>query len=152
MRRKIGLVSSEPGDADLANDALATMDGQSVDHTLFFRHLARAANGDTGPVLSLFDNAGQFSEWLPRWQDRLSRDPQTPESRVAAMDAVNPVYIPRNHMVEAALTAAWQDGNLAPFHDLLDVVKQPFTKRDGLDAYEGPATKDFGPYRTFCGT
>jgi uncharacterized protein YdiU (UPF0061 family) len=67
------------------------------------------------------------------------------------MDRVNPVYIPRNHLVEAALTAA-TDGDLAPFERLVEVVTHPFDERPGLDEYARPAPPDDGQYRTFCGT
>jgi uncharacterized protein YdiU (UPF0061 family) len=67
------------------------------------------------------------------------------------MDAVNPLYIPRNHVVEAALDAATA-GDLAPFERLVDVVSRPFDERPGLDAYTRPAPPELGRYRTFCGT
>ena len=66
------------------------------------------------------------------------------------MDRVNPVYIPRNHMVEAALTAA-TDGDLGPFARLNDVLARHFDERPGLEAYATPAPEG-GVYRTFCGT
>ena len=67
------------------------------------------------------------------------------------MDRVNPVYIPRNHLVEAALAAA-TDGDLAPFRRLLDVLAQPFDERPGSRRTPRPAPASAGPYRTFCGT
>jgi uncharacterized protein YdiU (UPF0061 family) len=67
------------------------------------------------------------------------------------MDRVNPVYIPRNHNVQEALDAA-TDGDLEPFRRLLSVLERPFSRRAGLQEYEGRAPDDFGPYRTFCGT
>ena len=68
-----------------------------------------------------------------------------------AMDRVNPVYIPRNHLVEEALAAA-TDGDLDPLERLLDAVDHPFDERPGLERYAAPAPADFGAYRTFCGT
>jgi serine/tyrosine/threonine adenylyltransferase len=69
----------------------------------------------------------------------------------AAMDHVNPLYIPRNHHVEAALAAA-TDGDLGPFRQLVDVLAQPFDERPGLESYAVPAPSSFGQYQTFCGT
>jgi uncharacterized protein YdiU (UPF0061 family) len=68
-----------------------------------------------------------------------------------AMDRVNPVYIPRNHLVEEALAAA-TDGDPAPLDRLLDAVTRPFEQRPGLTRYAEPAPLDFGAYQTFCGT
>jgi uncharacterized protein YdiU (UPF0061 family) len=67
------------------------------------------------------------------------------------MDAVNPIYIPRNHLVEDALTAA-TNGDLEPARRLLDVLADPFSERRGLETYAMPAPANFGSYRTFCGT
>lgn len=67
------------------------------------------------------------------------------------MDRVNPVYIPRNHRVEEALSAATA-GNLGPFRRLIDVLARPFEERRGLEPYAAPDPVDFGAYRTFCGT
>jgi uncharacterized protein YdiU (UPF0061 family) len=68
------------------------------------------------------------------------------------MDRVNPIYIPRNHLVEEALEAA-TDGDLAPFERLVDVLARPFDERPGLEAYAEPAPAAFAAeYCTFCGT
>ncbi len=114
-----------------------------VDHTSFFRSLARAARGDAEPVRDLFIDRPSIDDWLARWH------PLRPDAD--AMDRVNPIYIPRNHLVEEALAAA-TDGNLDPLERLLDAVVAPFEERAGLERYADPAPQDFGAYRTFCGT
>jgi uncharacterized protein YdiU (UPF0061 family) len=67
------------------------------------------------------------------------------------MQRVNPVYIPRNHLVEEAL-AAGTAGDLQPLEGLLGAVTRPFDERPGLERYAAAAPEDFGAYRTFCGT
>ena len=68
------------------------------------------------------------------------------------MDRVNPVYIPRNHLVEEALTAATA-GDLQQLGRLLDAVTAPYAERPGLERYAAPAPRDFAAtYQTFCGT
>jgi len=67
------------------------------------------------------------------------------------MDGVNPLYIPRNHLVEEALAAA-TDGDMGPFERLVAVVTSPYVQRPGLERFAAPAPPDFGAYRTFCGT
>ncbi len=151
MRAKIGLVSSENEDAALINDLFTAMDDQNVDYTLFFRRLADAAEGQDEELLALFNNSQEIKAWLPSWKDRLLRDPQAIAERARNMNTVNPIYIPRNHRVEEALQAA-EAGDMAPFNALMNVLSDPFTKRDGLERYEGAAPDDFGPYQTFCGT
>lgn len=84
-----------------------------------------------------------FGEWLARWRG------MGPDAE--AMDRVNPVYIPRNHLVEQALTAAMR-GDLTPVEKLLTVLAAPYDERDGLADYAAPSPPEFGAYRTFCGT
>lgn len=151
MRAKIGLASQRDSDAELINDLFSNLEGQNVDFTDFFRALAGAARGDRKEAESLFDDAEPFRRWLTRWEDRLGAEAQSPAKRADAMDLVNPIYIPRNHRIEEALAAA-EGGNFAPFETLLDILSDPYTKRLGLENYEGPAPADFGPYKTFCGT
>jgi uncharacterized protein YdiU (UPF0061 family) len=68
------------------------------------------------------------------------------------MDAVNPIFIPRNHLVEEALDAA-NNGDVAPFHQLLDVARNPFDARAGLERFAEQAPNSFAEtFRTYCGT
>jgi uncharacterized protein YdiU (UPF0061 family) len=67
------------------------------------------------------------------------------------MDAINPAYIPRNHLVEEALLAATA-GDLASLERLVRVVRSPYDEVAGQERYAQPAPPSFGRYRTFCGT
>jgi uncharacterized protein YdiU (UPF0061 family) len=58
--------------------------------------------------------------------------------------------IPRNHRVEAALSAA-ESGDLSLFNDLLQVVTHPFDLSEENAQYREPSPDDAG-YRTYCGT
>jgi uncharacterized protein YdiU (UPF0061 family) len=141
MRAKLGL---DAADDALVEDLLRLLREQGVDYTSCLRALSAAARGDAGPARSLFVDPSAFDAWAERWLARpVDAD---------AMDAVNPVYVPRNHLVEEALAAATA-GDLEPFHRLVDVVRRPFEERPGLEAYAEPAPDGFGgTYRTFCGT
>ncbi len=154
MRAKIGLLTEEEGDLDLVNTLLSAMAEQGADYTLVFRKLSSAveAGSDDAAVLALFEDPVAFEHWLGLWRTRLAREDIAPEARASAMDVVNPIYIPRNHKVEEALSAAVNDDDLAPFEKLLDVFQSPFTEVAGLEAYGEPAPKTAAPYRTFCGT
>jgi uncharacterized protein YdiU (UPF0061 family) len=144
MRAKLGL---RHVDDDLATRLISTLVEQfqqsRIDHTSFYRLLGRAARGDTEPVRGQFVDLATFDGWLARWQ------PLAPDAD--AMDRVNPVYIPRNHLVEEALAAA-TEGDLDPVSRLLAAVTAPYDERPGLERYAEPAPEDFGDYRTFCGT
>ncbi|MCC0035963.1 MAG: YdiU family protein [Hoeflea sp.] len=151
MRAKLGLTREEADDMDLAVGLLAVLETQNADFTRVFRSLGQAATGEVAPARALFANPAGFDVWLALWQARLAREEMPAEKRVAAMNRVNPVYIPRNHMVEAALGAAIS-GDLAPFERLVEVLADPFTERKGLEVFALGAPTDFGPYTTYCGT
>ena len=145
MRAKLGL--SDDIDAEvvarLVDELLALLNESDVDYTSFFRHLGRAARGDSEGARGLFINIAGFDDWMSRWR-ALGPD-------AALMDRTNPIYIPRNHLVEEALTAATA-GDLDPLARLLAAVTAPYDERPGLERYASPAPEDFGAYQTFCGT
>ncbi|WP_193045917.1 protein adenylyltransferase SelO [Mycolicibacterium baixiangningiae] len=144
MQEKIGLSGAdETVVAPLLEDLLTLLQQNHIDFTSFFRDLGRAARGDTEPARGLFADLAGFDVWLNRWR---ALDPDG-----EAMDRVNPIYIPRNHLVEEALTAA-AAGDLSPVERLLTAVTGPFEERPGLQRFAEPAPEDFGRYRTFCGT
>jgi uncharacterized protein YdiU (UPF0061 family) len=145
MRAKLGL-SEDLGDdvtAPLVDELLTLLRADRVDYTSFFRGLGAAARGDAGAARSLVLDLPAFDAWTERWR---ALGPDT-----GAMDRVNPVYIPRNHLVEEALAAAGE-GDLDPLARLLGAVTAPYEERPGLERYAAPAPEDFGAYRTYCGT
>ncbi|HXF46321.1 MAG TPA: hypothetical protein VNK91_09395, partial [Burkholderiaceae bacterium] len=74
-------------------------------------------------------------------------------ARAAALRAVNPRIVPRNHRVEEALAAASDDGDLQPFTRLLEALRRPFDDDPALAPYAQPAPAEFTQrYMTFCGT
>ncbi len=150
MASKIGLVGQhDQALGALASELVEMMTRSEADHTLTFRALAKVLRGETPSDFALASDSA-WENWSQRWQDALGDADKTEVA--AAMDAVNPVYIPRNHLVEEALSAAGE-GNLEPFQQLLDVTTSPYVERDGLERYGEPAPTGFTEsYQTFCGT
>jgi uncharacterized protein YdiU (UPF0061 family) len=151
MRAKLGLAEGRPEDGALIEDLLGLLQAHKVDFTSFFRALSAAARGDAAPARDWFVDRDAFDAWASRWQARLSSQGADPAAVADGMDRANPVYIPRNHLVEEALAAATA-GDLDPFHRLVAVLARPFDERPGLEAYAAPAPESFGAYATFCGT
>ncbi len=94
-----------------------------ADFTLTFRRLCDAAAGPDhdGAVRDLFVDPTAYDRWAARWREQIGQELQQSATRQAAMRAVNPAYIPRNHLVEDALTAA-TTGDLAPFEELVGAL------------------------------
>ena len=146
MRAKLGLSDGLRRRGDGAGGRRAArplLQESQVDHTSFYRALGATARGAAGPRRGLFVDFAAFDAWAKRWR-ALGPDADL-------MDRVNPVYIPRNHLVEQALAAA-TEGDLDPLDRLLDAVTAPYQERPGLERFAATAPKDFGTYHTFCGT
>ena len=145
MRAKLGLPDGldDAVTSPLVAELLTLLKENDVDYTSFFRDLGAAARGDAEPTRGQFLDLAAFDAWIKRWRAL------APDADV--MDRVNPVYIPRNHLVEEALTAA-TEGDLDPLERLLNAVVSPYDKRPGLERYAATAPTDFGAYQTFCGT
>ncbi|KAA9083785.1 protein adenylyltransferase SelO [Microbacterium radiodurans] len=144
MRRKLGLPEDVTDDAveELAGGFHDLLAVTRADYTTAFRSLSAAARGGDAPLRAALAGADP-GPWLERWRA------QHPDAET--MDAANPVYIPRNHLVEEALAAA-AAGDLEPLGWLTAVLSTPFAERSGAERYASPAPADFGAYRTFCGT
>jgi uncharacterized protein YdiU (UPF0061 family) len=139
MAAKLGLPAP---DLDLATGLLELLHAQRVDYTGFFRALS------AGTARAMFTQPEPYDAWAAR---RAAVLPADRAAVAAAMDRVNPCYIPRNHHVEEALSQAAL-GQLGPFHRLLDAVRRPFDERPGLENYTSPAPPGSAPHVTYCGT
>jgi len=154
LRRKLGLFTELDGDVALGRDLLAAMEAGGADFTLTFRRLSTAGSGPEGDlgVRSLFADPSAFDGWMARWRERLNREPAEGVARCAAMQSVNPAFIPRNHRVEAVIQAAVEEGDFSPFEELLSVLSQPYRDQPAFSHYAEPPRDGDRVYQTFCGT
>jgi uncharacterized protein YdiU (UPF0061 family) len=154
LNRKLGLFDERAGDGALVEGLLERMAANRADFTLTFRRLCNAAVSpdEDGEVRALFADPGAFDAWAVGWRRRLDEEPISREERARAMQRANPAFIPRNHMVEAALNAAVSEENFQPFEELLDVVSNPYDDRPDRDRYATPARPEECVTQTFCGT
>ena len=144
MRHKIGIKTQSDDDLELIEDLLKMMETHQADFTLTFRHLNQPELLDPGMASS-----EAFRQWVLKRNQRIPEHHQQHCQQL--MDAANPLVIPRNHLVEESLEQATQ-GNMKPFHDLLEVIKNPF--RPPKDSrYLEPSSIEFEQtFKTFCGT
>jgi uncharacterized protein YdiU (UPF0061 family) len=154
LRRKLGLMTEREGDAALAEDLLERMAANRADFTLTFRRLCDAAAGMEAdvPVRELFLDPVAFDAWAVGWRRRLEDEPISAKDRAAVMRSVNPLFIPRNHIVAAALDAAVRQQDLQPFEELLNVLSRPYEDKPEMDRYAMPARPEECVSQTFCGT
>jgi uncharacterized protein YdiU (UPF0061 family) len=159
MREKCGLSAcagaTDDQDKRLIEALLDVMAANRADFTLTFYHVSRLADQASerdNALRNLFDNPARIDAWLAKWRTRLSLEAQTEAMRQETMQAVNPVYIPRNHQIEAAIRAAEDRGDFSVFHALHAVLQNPYVEQDGKQGYlRAPEPEEVVQY-TFCGT
>jgi len=154
LRVKLGLPGAAADDLALGQALFAALEGQSADFTRLFRALSASLDQGYVALAEELTDPQALAPWWSRWQARLGRDGLEPAGRAelaARMDRVNPLYIPRNHLTDAALASA-EAGDLTRFDSLLDLVRTPFTPRAGGNPYEHGPPPGTPPHITYCGT
>jgi uncharacterized protein YdiU (UPF0061 family) len=142
MKSKLGLQGTEATDAALIDALPPLMQRAELDLSLFFRHLATLPTAplnalptwlsDVSYAATLAASEADLLHWLQRYQQRLTQETATLEARAAAMNAVNPLYVPRNYLVQMAIDDAYQ-GQLDKMLELHEVFKHPYTAQAGKE-------------------
>ena len=145
MKGKLGLISNEIEDDKLMKDLFQLMFENEADYTNTFVYLM---NGSVPQEELIKDK--NFIEWKNKWNSRLSRNQDIIKAK-ELMTKNNPIIIPRNHLIESALSKAEQ-GNLDEFNKLILALKDPYQDNEQLTGLKNPAPRSEKKYQTFCGT
>jgi uncharacterized protein YdiU (UPF0061 family) len=153
LMRKLGLLTTREGDAEFATAILGALAENQVDFTLFFRRLADAQDEAGDEALhSLFQDTAACDTLLVRWRERLGQETQDAGLRRSTMRAVNPAYIPRNHQIEAMISAAVEQDDFTRMDELLTVLSRPYEDQPEFVRYAQPPEPHEQVKATFCGT
>ena len=155
MAHKLGLQTLEGPDTALVEDLWQLMAEHELDFTLTFRRLADLADerpGADDSVAELFEFPDSLQPWLTRWRMRLEQESISSADRQASMYRTNPVFIPRNHLVEAAIASATDKDDLSTFNQMVDTLENPYQYRKALALFATPPEPDQVVTQTFCGT
>ena len=146
MRSKLGLFNAEDEDEELFATLLYLMSNYRADYTNTFLALTfDRFEGD-----KLFGSL-DFTDWLNRWKERLTRQDADQDAVSKLMLQSNPAIIPRNHRVEEALEAAG-NGDYSVMRKLLETLMNPYTHTSEQAIYNTPPEPSSCSYKTFCGT
>jgi uncharacterized protein YdiU (UPF0061 family) len=152
-RAKLGLSelqAKDEADRGLLRGLFEALMSTEIDMTLFFRRLAdvtpalreRADEQLVEPLAEAFyrpeevrgDVVAGLARWLRAYLERVAADPRSPDERRAGMNAVNPLYVPRNYLAQTVITAAEQ-GDVAPLHEWLAVLERPYEEQPGKERW-----------------
>ena len=145
MKGKLGLISNEIEDDKLMKDLFQLMFKNEADYTNTFVYLM---NGSVPQEKLIKDK--NFIEWKNKWNSRLSKNQDIIKAK-ELMTKNNPIIIPRNHLIESALSKAEQ-GNLDEFNNLISALKDPYKDNGQYTGLKNPAPQSEKKYQTFCGT
>lgn len=147
--QKLGLPTPH---AAFLETTFQTMTAQETDFTLFFSHLRRLnTDGHHTKFPDLFKDRVAAKTWLALWHETIEKSGITADESQALMNTANPIYIPRNHHIEAAIQAGTA-GDYIPMHRLIKVLQNPFEQQKGADIYEAAPKPAEVVQQTFCGT
>ncbi len=144
MRQKLGLFNEEGSDIELINELLVLMQKNKADYTLTFRHLSSDA------ILkdAIFKDTS-FKVWYKNWLHCIQKQKESEETSRLKMLKYNPAVIPRNYLVEKALSLAVADQDCKFLNDLIAALLKPY---EDSHVFSEPPIEEDKSYKTFCGT
>lgn len=147
MGTKIGLPQVGPDDVSLVTALQALLQEHDLDYTNTFAALTGALDEAVGATAL----PSALEPWLQHWRSRIDRVGSREDAAVL-MQRANPLLIPRNHHVEAALSAVVESGDTGPVERLLEALRNPYAAGPSIAAYTDPPPDGDRGYQTFCGT
>lgn len=144
MGAKLGFIYGEPEDEDIIKSLLEWMHKYKADYTNTFLEIM----GIKTPDHQQYDQP-EFKLWLTKHRDRLDKSNADGQQLMAD---TNPLYIPRNHIVEQVLNAAAIDGDFTQWHTFMEILETPYTLKADTSSYLTVPSGVDEEYQTYCGT
>ena len=151
MCQKIRIKGDSDKHQNILKDLLKIMIPNQSDYTLSFRFLRQTLLGKDCLFLNQFKEEEKIKEWLSNWKVTVKELNLDSEEMVKKMDSINPIYIPRNHNVDKAIKAAYED-DLEPMNELVEALKEPFKQSNKYSHLAIPPEDEEKILQTFCGT
>lgn len=147
---KIGLEANTKRNQQSVKDLLNLMKNNQADYTQTFTLLTKQLNiSSHEEITSLFKNDKDFTVWLAEWEKLIHKEDENIVTK--RMKSINPVYIPRNHLIEKAIELA-NEGDFFFFEELNEVLKNPYKEQLNKEVFLKPPEEKEIVKQTFCGT
>ncbi len=148
LSKKLGLFDSKLLSHWPFEEFFKFLESNKVDFTLGFRRLSQLIDENNTPPL-IFDSLDK--EWLKKWRALVLTQDKSLSEIQGLMNSVNPIYIPRNHLVEDCIQSALSN-DFSKFDRLLLATSQAFFERDELADLAKPAEANERVSKTYCNT
>ena len=136
---KLGIQDYQKSDESLVLSFLNYLEKESLDFTLAFRNLAELFSGKS----SFYPQTQALADFIEKWKRRVFS--------VDHLHGINPIYIPRNHLIQQVIDDAY-DGNVDSFHKLLEITSKPYEEVEKHGEFARAPKPNERVYQTFCGT
>lgn len=155
MCKKLGISAETPVNLMLKQNLLDLMSKEQCDFTLCFRFLTEnLVPGETHSpgIGDFFQLPTAFNPWVEQWRRQVDKENANLSAVQADLLAINPAFIPRNHLVEEVIESATTHNDFSPFHSLVDLLEKPFDYHPEHSTYAQPPRPEQVVENTFCGT
>lgn len=152
FRSKLGLQLEQEEDIQLIERLLQAMHDSKIDYTNFFRNLG---NLSKNAVLTEIQQRNDFidreniDQWFTDYINRLKSEALDDQARKEMMNRINPKYILRNHLAQAAIEKA-QQGDFSEVATLLEIMTKPFDEQVSFESYSRPPPVDMEHIAVSC--
>ena len=151
MTKKIGLKETHESN-ELTKDLLSIMHQNGADFTLTFRSLSSTLKSNDDEFLQCFNRNKEPKDWLKEWKKLIKEESQNKDALIESLNSKNPIYIPRNHMIERAIREYEEENTHSIMDEMLEVTSNPYLVQKNMEDYAVPAKEDEQVTQTFCGT
>ena len=148
MAKKLGIFDFKESDKSLIIEFLEILEINNIDFTNGFRSLALVLRGK----IDFYLQDSQSVNWFDRWLKRLKNQKLDLERIAEKMDKINPILIPRNHIIKRIIDQCVVDNNFDELKQFLQLIESPFKNKENCEQYYLPPKKGEEIANTFCGT
>ncbi len=153
MCKKIGLDGAKTNSHETLTKLLKIMLDNKSDYTLTFLYLSDIIKGKGDNLFKQqFLKPNQISNWLKEWKELIKDENLAKKAIALSMEGSNPVFIPRNHLVERAIEAAVESNDFSEMKTLLTILSKPYEEQSRYGEYMKPPKSHEVVHQTFCGT
>ena len=150
MTKKIGLEETKASN-ELTKNLLSIMHKNGADFTLTFRSLSSSIDDNDDKFLQCFSDDEEAKDWLKKWKKLIQKENENTDDLIEILNSINPIYIPRNHMIERAIKEYQEEDTHKIMDEMLEVTANPYHDQENKEDYAVPAKEDERVTQTFCG-
>ncbi|MDR8526152.1 protein adenylyltransferase SelO [Shewanella fidelis] len=140
MRAKLGITdvredsALDETDLELIGGFTTLMERNQLDYTNTLRRFGQLdPDSKHSSLRDDFIDLNGFDTWFTRYQARVGKVLDVAQWQLER-NKINPKYILRNYLAQEAIIAV-EEGNLAPLHQLQQVLQNPFAEQPEFDEF-----------------